>query len=203
MLQGVVQRGTARGIAHLAPYVAGKTGTTDDENDAWFVGFTNDVTVAIWVGYDNADGKRRTLGGGQTGGSVAVPIFEPIIQAVWAHHAPKTALDPPSPDAKALLVTAKGDRDSGDDAKRKGLVEYLRRDARGRALDTRYSLVSRRDDGAREAARARRQYSNRPPQPEWEARAQREPSGWGAWGAWGAWGGGPPRRDNGFFNQGY
>ena len=48
----------------LAPYVAGKTGTTDDENDAWFVGFTNDVTVAVWVGYDNADGKRRTLGGG-------------------------------------------------------------------------------------------------------------------------------------------
>ena len=51
-----------RSIRRLAPYVAGKTGTTDDENDAWFVGFTNDVTVAVWVGYDNADGKRRTLG---------------------------------------------------------------------------------------------------------------------------------------------
>ena len=76
MLQGVVDRGTASRIRHLAPYVAGKTGTTDDENDVWFVGFTNDVTVAVWVGYDNADGKRRTLGGGRTGGSVAVPIFE-------------------------------------------------------------------------------------------------------------------------------
>ncbi len=64
MLQGVLARGTARSMAGLAPYVAGKTGTTDDENDAWFVGFTNDVTVAVWVGYDNADGKRRTLGGG-------------------------------------------------------------------------------------------------------------------------------------------
>ena len=64
MLQGVLARGTARSIAGLAPYVAGKTGTSDDENDAWFVGFTNDVTVAVWVGYDNADGKRRTLGGG-------------------------------------------------------------------------------------------------------------------------------------------
>jgi hypothetical protein len=42
--------------------VAGKTGTSDDENDVWFVGFTNDVTAAVWVGYDNADGKRRTLG---------------------------------------------------------------------------------------------------------------------------------------------
>ena len=51
--------------------------------------------MAVWVGYDNADGKRRTLGGGATGGGVAVPIFEPIIQAVWAHAAPKTALAPP------------------------------------------------------------------------------------------------------------
>ena len=56
----------------------------DDENDAWFVGFSNEVTVAVWVGYDNADGKRRTLGGGATGGGVAVPIFEPMIEAAWA-----------------------------------------------------------------------------------------------------------------------
>src|SRR3954451_24216851 len=69
MLQGVVERGTASRIKHLAPYIAGKTGTTDDENDVWFVGFTNDVTVAVWVGYDNAS-ARRTLGGGHTGGSV-------------------------------------------------------------------------------------------------------------------------------------
>jgi len=92
MLQGVVERGTASRIKHLAPYVAGKTGTSDDENDVWFVGFTNDVTVAVWVGYDNADGNRRTLGGGHTGGSVAVPIFEAIVQASWIHHAPKSAL---------------------------------------------------------------------------------------------------------------
>ena len=94
MLQGVLARGTARAIAGLSPYVAGKTGTSDEDNDAWFVGFTNDVTVAVWVGYDNADGKRRTLGGGSTGGHVAVPIFEPVIQAVWAYDAPKAALAP-------------------------------------------------------------------------------------------------------------
>ena len=79
-------------IAGLAPYVAGKTSTSDDENDAWFVGFTNDVTVAVWVGYDNADGKRRTLGGGSTGGAVAVPIFDSIIHAVWANVTLKTEL---------------------------------------------------------------------------------------------------------------
>ena len=62
MMQGVLARGTARSIANLAPYVAGKTGTSDNENDAWFVGFSNEVTVAVWLGYDNADGKRRTLG---------------------------------------------------------------------------------------------------------------------------------------------
>jgi penicillin-binding protein 1A len=84
MMQGVLARGTARSIANLAPYVAGKTGTSDNENDAWFVGFSNEVTVAVWLGYDNAD-KRRTLGGGATGGGVAVPIFEPVIEAVWAH----------------------------------------------------------------------------------------------------------------------
>src|SRR5207245_9796985 len=99
MLQGVLARGTARAIAGLSPYVAGKTGTSDNENDAWFVGFTNDVTVAVWVGYDNADGKRRTLGNGQTGAKGALPIFEPIIQAAWTHHAPQTALAPPSPEA--------------------------------------------------------------------------------------------------------
>ncbi len=102
ILQGVLQRGTATRIAGLAPYVAGKTGTTDGENDAWFVGFTNEVTVAVWVGYDNADGRRRTLGSGATGGSLAVPIFEPIIQAVWAHHAPRTTLRGPSPETRKL-----------------------------------------------------------------------------------------------------
>jgi len=145
MLQGVLQRGTARGIASLAPYVAGKTGTTDGENDAWFVGFTNDVTVAVWVGYDNADGKRRTLGSGQTGASVAIPVFQPIMEAVWAHHVPKAALSPPSPEARRNLVTRKIDVEAGDDPATapKSLVEYFRRDPSGRISDTQYQLVSR------------------------------------------------------------
>ncbi|MEA2906122.1 MAG: penicillin-binding protein [Alphaproteobacteria bacterium] len=148
MLQGVLARGTARGLAGLAPYVAGKTGTTDGENDAWFVGFTNDVTVAVWVGYDNADGKRRTLGGGQTGASVAIPVFEPIIQAVWANHAPKAALAPPSPEAKRYLIASRGEPDNDDEAGKgsaRGFTEYLRRDRNGQASDTRYRLVSREE----------------------------------------------------------
>ena len=209
MLQGVVRRGTARSIAHLAPYVAGKTGTTDDENDTWFVGFTNDVTVAIWVGYDNADGKRRTLGGGQTGGSVAVPIFEPIIQAAWANGIPKTPLNPPSAEAKRLLATGKADRNSREDSRSGMLVEYLRRDAKGRPVDARDDLVSRRS--SREASssredRPRRREGNRQDATERESRPEPRP-GWD-WGwqdrarANSGWGNSGPRyerRNNDFF----
>jgi len=144
MLQGVVARGTARAIGHLSAYVGGKTGTSDDENDAWFVGFTNDVTVGIWVGYDNADGKRRTLGDGQTGGRVAVPIFEPIIEATWANYARKTPLAPPSPEAKKELVALPIDLNSGNrlsDRSTQGFTEYFRLH-RGQLDETQYALVS-------------------------------------------------------------
>ena len=145
MMQGVLARGTARAISGLASYVAGKTGTSDEENDAWFVGFTNDVTVAVWIGYDNADGKRRTLGGGATGGGVAVPIFEPIIQAVWAHVVSKTALAPPSLEARRQLTCKSVNLDSGEmqSSRGKTVSECLRVDAKGKVIDTQYRLVSR------------------------------------------------------------
>jgi membrane carboxypeptidase/penicillin-binding protein len=147
MLQGVLARGTARTISGLAPYVAGKTGTSDEENDAWFVGFTNDVTVAVWIGYDNAAGKRRTLGGGATGGHVAVPIFEPVMQAVWANVAPRTALAPPSPEARRQLACKSIDLESGEAATAAGRVitECFRTDRSGQILDTQYQLVSREE----------------------------------------------------------
>ena len=144
MLQGVLARGTARAIGGLSPYVAGKTGTSDEENDAWFVGFTNDVTVAVWIGYDNADGKRRTLGGGSTGGHVAVPIFEPVIQAVWAHVASKAALAPPSPEAKSQLACKSVDLESGEaqSGRGKAFSECFRVDRKGKVIDTAYRLMS-------------------------------------------------------------
>ena len=155
MMQGVLARGTAHSIAELAPYVAGKTGTSDDENDAWFVGFTNEVTVAVWVGYDNADGRRRTLGGGATGGGVAVPIFEPVIRAVWNDVAPRTALAPPSPEAKRDLSCASVDADSGE-VRRGGTIsipECLRIDGKGRIIDTRMALLE--PGGSRHAKKRR------------------------------------------------
>ena len=144
MLQGVVARGTARAIAPLSAYVGGKTGTSEDENDAWFIGFTNDVTVGIWVGYDNADGKRRTLGDGQTGGQVAVPIFAPIIEAAWANYARKTPLYSPSPEAEKELVALPIDINSGARLSQRQaelFTEYFRLKY-GRVEDTQYRLVS-------------------------------------------------------------
>ncbi len=148
MLQGVVRRGTAHALSALAPYVAGKTGTTEDENDAWFVGFTNDITVAVWVGYDNAGDSRRTLGDGATGAAVAAPIFASIIDAAWKGGYPKTPLAPPSALAQKDLSCTGIDPDSGEARGRRSSGECLRLDSKGHPMDARYRLVAR-DSGAR------------------------------------------------------
>jgi membrane carboxypeptidase/penicillin-binding protein len=148
ILQGVLERGTARSIRRLAPYVAGKTGTTDNENDAWFAGFTNEVSVAVWVGHDNADGKRRTLGRGQTGAKVAIPIFEPIIEAAWTHHAAKTVLRPPSPEAERQLIAMPIDPRTGDrveEGRPGAFKEHFRLDRWGRLAETQFRLVPREE----------------------------------------------------------
>ncbi len=144
MLQGVLERGTARSLKALAPYAGGKTGTSDDENDAWFVGFTNDVIVAVWVGHDNADGRRRTLGRGQTGAKVAAPIFKEIVEAAWEHHAPKAPLSPPSPQAAKQLIAMPIDLNTGDrltDGQRGAFMEHFRLNWFGRLSETQYRLV--------------------------------------------------------------
>ncbi|MGC1778183.1 MAG: transglycosylase domain-containing protein [Xanthobacteraceae bacterium] len=146
ILQGVVARGTARAIASLSPYVAGKTGTTENAVDGWFIGFTNDVTVAVWVGYDNADGKRRSLGPSEDGARVALPIFQPIIQAVWTDGvAPKTPLAGPSPAARRDLVDIPIDYVSGNRMNGGNFIEHFRRSADGQVADTQYQLVSQED----------------------------------------------------------
>jgi membrane carboxypeptidase/penicillin-binding protein len=156
ILQGVVARGTARAIGALSPYVAGKTGTTEDSVDGWFIGFTNDVTIAVWVGYDNNDGKRRSLGG-VDGARVALPIFQPIIDDVWADNiAPKAPLAGPSAEAKRQLVDLPIDYYSGNFERGGGgnFVEHFRVGSDGRIADTQYSMLSheqadlRREEGS-------------------------------------------------------
>ncbi|WP_340117772.1 penicillin-binding protein 1A [Pelagibius sp. 7325] len=72
MLQGVVQRGTGRRIAELGMPLAGKTGTTNDNYDTWFVGFSPDLAVGVFVGFD----EPKTLGPNDTGSNVAAPLFK-------------------------------------------------------------------------------------------------------------------------------
>ena len=71
MTEGVVQRGTATVINSLGMPLGGKTGTTNDYKDAWFIGYSPDLVVGIWVGFD----QPRNMGEGETGGRIAAPIF--------------------------------------------------------------------------------------------------------------------------------
>lgn len=71
MLEGVVQRGTAVKVRELGVPIAGKTGTTNDEKDAWFIGYSPDLVVGVFVGFDNP----KPMGKGNTGGGLAAPIF--------------------------------------------------------------------------------------------------------------------------------
>ncbi|HEV7439673.1 MAG TPA: penicillin-binding transpeptidase domain-containing protein, partial [Methylobacterium sp.] len=143
MLQGVTSHGTAAALARFAPYIAGKTGTSENENDAWFAGFTNEVTIVVWVGYDNADGNRRTLGRGQTGGHVSVPIAGQILQAAWANGIGKTPLAPPSQEARHFLVDLPIDARSGERVAGGGFLEHFRTQGDGRMADTQFRLVPR------------------------------------------------------------
>ncbi|MCJ2073550.1 transglycosylase domain-containing protein [Methylobacterium sp. J-030] len=143
MLQGVTQHGTAAALARVSAYVAGKTGTSENENDAWFAGFTNEITVVVWVGYDNADGSRKTLGRGQTGGHVSVPIASAILQAAWANGVPKTPLKGPSPEARPFIADLAVDPRSGVRMAGGGFIEHFRTSGDGKMADTQYRLVPR------------------------------------------------------------
>ncbi len=73
MLQGVIQEGTATNLKKIVgrPDIAGKTGTTNDSIDAWFVGYSPDYTCGAWVGFD----EESSIGDGETGGKAAAPIW--------------------------------------------------------------------------------------------------------------------------------
>ena len=80
MMEGVVQRGTARRVKAVGKPLAGKTGTTNEYKDAWFVGFAPDLAVGVFVGFDNP----KPMGRDATGGGVAAPIFRDFMIAALA-----------------------------------------------------------------------------------------------------------------------
>jgi penicillin-binding protein 1A len=101
MLQGVVQRGTGRSIKSLGKVLAGKTGTTNDSEDTWFMGFSPDLVCGVFVGFDNP----RTLGARETGSSVAVPVFKEFM-AEALKNKPQTPFRIP-PGIRLVRVDAK------------------------------------------------------------------------------------------------
>ena len=85
LLMGVLERGTAKNINYLDFQVAGKTGTTNNNQDAWFIGYNSEITVGVYVGYDSPS----TLGQGQTGSNVAAPIFGEFMKKIYKEKKPK------------------------------------------------------------------------------------------------------------------
>ena len=76
ILEGVIQRGTAKSLLDLNLQIAGKTGTTNNNTDTWFIGFTSNLVVGVYVGYDSP----RKLGKYETGSKTALPIFKEFIK---------------------------------------------------------------------------------------------------------------------------
>jgi penicillin-binding protein 1A len=80
IMEGVVQRGTGRAVRAVGKPVAGKTGTTNDEKDVWFIGFTPEIAVGVYLGYD----KPRHIGNRATGGGLAAPIVRDFLKTALA-----------------------------------------------------------------------------------------------------------------------
>jgi penicillin-binding protein 1A len=91
ILEGVIQRGTATVLKSVGRPLAGKTGTTNEEKDAWFLGYSPDLVVGVFVGYDTP----TPMGKFQTGGKVAAPIFGAFMQEALADTPPAPFRVPP------------------------------------------------------------------------------------------------------------
>lgn len=110
ILEGVVQRGTGKSLKSLGRPIAGKTGTTNDEKDAWFIGYTPNLVVGVYIGYDTPS----PLGRGNTGGRVAAPVFGEFVKNALADTPPTPFRVPPG--IKFVRVDLKtGLRASADD----------------------------------------------------------------------------------------
>jgi penicillin-binding protein 1A len=107
LLRGVVEHGTAVKAASINWPIAGKTGTTDDFSDAWFIGFDPDITLGVWVGYD----QKKPLGSGMSGAEAALPIWIDIFKT-WIGD----RKDPPKFEAPGNIVFVAVDKSSGNAA---------------------------------------------------------------------------------------
>ncbi len=96
LLQGVVLHGTGFAASKLNHPLAGKTGTTNDFTDAWFMGFSPSITCGVWVGFD----EKRTLGNKETGAQAALPIWMDFMKVAIADK-PDEQFSAPPPEVLA------------------------------------------------------------------------------------------------------
>jgi penicillin-binding protein 1A len=101
MLEAVVQHGTGVAATKLKVPLGGKTGTTNDFTDAWFVGFSSGITAGVWMGYD----EKRTLGSKETGARAALPIWIQFMSAALAGKDPGQFQPPPELPQKPTAQT--------------------------------------------------------------------------------------------------
>jgi len=106
----VLIRGTALSAASLAAQwpLAGKTGTVDDNTDAWFIGFDPDITVGVWLGFDD---KRKSLGAAEQGAFAALPIWMEFMRAYIDARPDKD--DPPQFEAPGNIIFLAVDKANG------------------------------------------------------------------------------------------
>jgi penicillin-binding protein 1A len=112
ILEGVVQRGTATIVKRIVPNVpfAGKTGTSNESKDVWFVGYTPDLVVGVFLGYDTP----KPMGKAATGGQLAAPIFANFMKLALADKRPVPFRIPPG--IKLVRVNSKtGLKAQGED----------------------------------------------------------------------------------------
>ena len=93
LLQEPVAGARLRKLQELKRPVAGKTGTTNDFTDAWFIGFTPSLAMGVWVGFD----EKVTLGDKETGGQVALPIWLDTMQQIYKDRKVETFQPPEAP----------------------------------------------------------------------------------------------------------
>src|SRR4051812_22795107 len=140
MMGGGVPAGTATGGKEVGKPIAGKTGTTNDEKDAWFIGFSPDIVVGIYMGYD----KPRNLGKGATGGHLAAPIARDFLKLALAD---KPAIPFRVPTGiKLIRVDAKSGMRSGPGEGGRTILEAFKP---GTAPPDNYSVIGVADADGR------------------------------------------------------
>jgi len=139
MLRAVVLEGTGRRAASLGRPLAGKTGTTNDQFDAWFVGFSPEIATGVWVGFD----ESRYLGAGETGSRAALPVWKDYMAAALAER-PKSEFSPPPGSS---IVWARIDRETGLLATHESRQTVFQPFVAG-SEPTRTAAAARRDDRA-------------------------------------------------------